>query len=521
MIGGGKLKRSWLLFLPSLVCDLFRPMPPKQNGNACRRPSDFAAGAGAWATSLLTMFLWPACLWSACLWLSVFWYSVLCLPCGSIASAASAGPDEASVLDWLAGFDRSRLENLSRHPNADEIARLIYRIKRLDRDRFGGGVEISNRDALPDLGQWVSLSGIVESVKKVMVTQRLREPLGIDAVYEVAIAPAEIAGQSRDRRWRLFCGEIPARIQTGDEVSATAIIISDTQTPSDTGSRSAGVFATDSLSWRPVSMPLAGWRSLDQAGFDLASVDFISSRDRQPLLGADADSFYAMMDSAANCDTDPDALVNVDRGDVVELLVDAKSSVGARVRFRVEVVSVTRIAIEDARRRASFRSDHYYQCDALAILDKREVVIRRPGGSAEDDILVGDRFPVSIVSKIKPPGIGDDIVTPVNGPMLVDGFFYRTWSYQNDLTKTSGLRQYAPLICAAELSVPPLGRLSAAADVRWIGYAAALSLVLGIAAAGVATWRWSISDRRIRRSRYREKMRADDEADDFGDFRGI
>lgn len=413
----------------------------------------------------------------------------------------------STLVELLAGFDQTRLEHLAINPDADELARLIYRMKRIDPGVIRQRAIQDDKPPQISLGQVVSIGGVVESFSKLAISPRLREPLAMDAVYQISLT-LDSQSSSDQILTRLFVDTIPRQFTIGDRVTAHAMALTDAKAPGGlerTGESAAdqvAAFAAATLQWKPEEISSIGHAILADAGFELSLIDSIAARDRKPLSGDDTDSFYAMMAAADLSKGSSKAQAETD---VIQLLVNAEQLVGEVVRLKLDVVSVTRISIQNDRRKKSFGRDHYFQCDALATLADSEVVIRRPGGKPVDDIKVGNRFPISIVSKSTPPGVGDDVVTSIGQEMLVEGFLYRTWSYQNDLTKQSGLRQYAPLICAKKLTLLEK-KIGGAADVRWIGVVAATLFIIGTMAAAAIVWRWSTLDRGAGRSRWPSKI---------------
>ena len=108
--------------------------------------------------------------------------------------------------------------------------------------------------------------------------------------------------------------------------------------------------------------PTAGWRMLTEAGVDAALITDIQTRDRQPLLPADGDAFYAML--AATKDLDSSApLPQPTTVDAVSLLKNADAKVGQWIRVELETVQITRITVTDPQRQAQLGQDHYFQID--------------------------------------------------------------------------------------------------------------------------------------------------------------
>jgi hypothetical protein len=178
------------------------------------------------------------------------------------------------------------------------------------------------------------------------------------------------------------------------------------------------------------------------------------------LLPADQAAFYGMLRAATAVGaTAIGPARSVDAG---ELIRNASTSIGRRVRLGCQAVRVTRVGITDGGTRRLLGRDHYWQIDALGDLGNLTIRIDA-GDETSEPAIFENRYPVSVVVAELPDflneavsaspggGLQTDIAT-LNRQILVEGFFYRMWSYDSDrMRQHGGAKQLGPLLMASRL----------------------------------------------------------------------
>jgi hypothetical protein len=181
--------------------------------------------------------------------------------------------------------------------------------------------------------------------------------------------------------------------------------------------------------------------------------------------------------------------------DAADLLKRSGDWVGRRLRLRCQTVRITRVTVTNPAVREWIASDHYWQIDALGELGN--VVIRiEPEDGVSEPATFENRFPVSVVT-LKLPDFIETAIDPsgqafarndvlmLSRQLIVDGFFYRLWSYESDLMRRhGGGDQFGPLVMASRVfdNEPPAGD---AVGVGIIGQTAAVATILMMAAAAL------------------------------------
>ena len=416
-----------------------------------------------------------------------------------LLSMASESLGQGSLLDRLPGFDAQRLRTIAQRPDADEIARLIYRLKRIQpeslQQRANTAAVVSNPDR--GAGDIVTIEGTIVDIKRSVVSPRLHNPLSIEQIFDLTLRvdlTGTTAGDHDHPTVRCFTDQLPIAAQKGDTISVVGVAIDD----------SVHAVAAADLSWTPLHFQTDGHRLLSNAGFNLARLDALIQRDQRPLTTADNQSFYAMMRAAAEVPASFTGLSIQPVTDVLPLLTSPRQTIGDAVRLPVQLTQSTRIELTQSDAIDTLGQDHYFQTDGVVILTGAEVVIRpadtstgsSAGTAGGNDIVVGNRIPISVVSIDPPPTVGTDVVTPINLDAVLWGFFYRNWSYESELTTGTGVRGYALIICATNLV---LRRPPAIGDVDSIGRFAAAGLIAGLLATAMASVWWARADRSARR----------------------
>ncbi len=411
-------------------------------------------------------------------------------------------PADAAAFDWLAGFDRPRLIRIGQWAaqaasgsatadpqQRDEAARLLFQIKRLARVQpdslqpAAGTLAAAGDQA--SIGEWqpgtrVSIHGRATALSVATLPPPLADQLELRRLFLVTVTTADgrvvsvlsaavplewLAGQPSDQPGQ------PGQVgQPLDEPTSLAgVVVAAASDLADSGGEGAiqAVVATADLAWHPTVDRLgdqpaaADWALLAERGFDLSQVAKIRQRARQPLLAADRDAFYPLLAIAGQL-ADGD-WSGVEAVQPAELLQNPAPWVGRRLRMRCKVVRATRVMLQQPELESRLGSDHYWQIDALGDLAGVEVRLQSLDPEAAPALFAG-QFPVSLVGLQLPDflaseaGLDDDsaIVRSDVGKLarqvVVEGVFYRLWSYDSALMEQhGGGQQFGPLIMVSRI----------------------------------------------------------------------
>jgi len=417
---------------------------------------------------------------------------------GSIFAAESGVAGDRSVIARLSGFDAERIARVGDWidwprdgQRLGEVARLIYQVNRLSRTGTGplGGFDsvAAAEQSVPlagVVGDWVGIRGTAVSLASAKLPPELAEVLEFEQVWLVEIhldeglggtppagsldASTEAGvGDSDHGGSRVYVltstvptgwlggGRIPTAIS--EPVAVSGVLVR------PMGSSRPAAIAAAGLGWFPTGA--AGDVGEDLAllarhGFDVSMVDAIVRLAGKPLLPADQAAFYGMLRAATAVGaTAIGPARSVDAG---ELIRNASTSIGRRVRLGCQAVRVTRVGITDGGTRRLLGRDHYWQIDALGDLGNLTIRIDA-GDETSEPAIFENRYPVSVVVAELPDflneavsaspggGLQTDIAT-LNRQILVEGFFYRMWSYDSDrMRQHGGAKQLGPLLMASRL----------------------------------------------------------------------
>jgi len=226
----------------------------------------------------------------------------------------------------------------------------------------------------------------------------------------------------------------------------------------------------------------------------------VAASQQQPLQSSEREIFYSMLRAAGRLEgeqTPPPTDMPVSA-----LLRDAAQLAGHWVRVPLDSVRVTRVVVEDPDVRAWLGQGHYWQIDAMGDLGDLIVTIEVEDGNREGErqepVTFANRYPVSVAALRLPDRLqaaleaaagGEAAVAMVRRRLVVEGFYYRLWSYDTAfMRRQAGHQQFGPLLIASQLSVPPqpTGDPRGAA---MIGWGAAIAFLVGLAALAVGLWR--------------------------------
>jgi hypothetical protein len=232
-------------------------------------------------------------------------------------------------------------------------------------------------------------------------------------------------------------------------------------------------------------------RTLGEQGWDLMHLDTISQHSQQKLSSEEAAGFYSLLRIVGN-----ERLKSGDgasgTNSPLELLARAQDSIGQAVHWPVRIVSATVVDVTDTAHREQLGADSYVQYDGFVEIGNDRIRFqpaRSAAGAA--DLEFHGEFPVTIVSPRAASGLKDPAKArgarswSVGKYTEVHGRFYRLWSYQSELVRTTGeqSRQIAPLLMAAHIETTAAPLRHTSREVGWFGVAlcgAVLVILAGI-----------------------------------------
>jgi len=451
---------------------------------------------------------------------------------GSVSgSVAGPVPSDSSVIDRISGFDAARIAAVADwlgqpadQAKLGEAAKLLFQVNRLSRTALAtpNAVPTETLPADHKTGDAVSVGGRAISLAVAKLPVDLADVLDFDRVYRVEVE-LTIDGRPSSRKCFVLSTTVPtawlslwSRTRMLDQPMAAAglvIAAGDDARPL--------VIASPGLAWFPVAESGGDasddWAVLARHGFNVSLIDPIKSQNRKPLMPSDHDAFYAMLVAAGR--SSGETLSPPSEVDAADLLRRPGDWVGRRLRLRCQTVRITRVMVTNPAVRESIASDHYWQIDALGELGN--VVIRiEPEDGVSEPATFENRFPVSIVTLNLPEFIRKAIdpsgeafarndVLMLSRQLIVDGFFYRLWSYESDLMRRhGGGDQFGPLVMASRMvdNEPPRGDVI---GVGIIGQSAAVATLLMMAAAGLWIYWTGRQDARVRARRSHEPAKVD------------
>ncbi len=422
-----------------------------------------------------------------------------------------------SALELLSGFDqRSVVEAadwLARPQDPAAItgaARLLYQLRR-------AGVEaIATRaTATPPGTAWVpgdviELTGQATAIAAVQVPQTQAEVLELQRVFRFELRDAGAVSEP----CFVITPEVPQfwlqsrAAKDSHTVRIVGIVVSVNQ------EGQPNVLATSRVQWYPEaeeSVPHAGYRLLAEVGFDTGRLDIVREHDKLPLA-ADEPFFelLAAAESLRSTEQPPQ------RTDVIELLRNSPQHIGQWLRLPVETARVTKIVLDENSSAAQLiGQNHYWQIDAFAKLSGR-VVIEVPAGDPRGQskpVEFVNRYPVSLVAVQLPEPLLEAIeqqagpaavVAMVRRPLLVDGVYFRQWSYDSEFAQSNDVGlQFGPLLMASRITVRDTGPPVNAVDWQLVvagSFLAGLAIIVGM------TWWVGRRDRNIVKKRRQQEM---------------
>lgn len=204
----------------------------------------------------------------------------------------------------------------------------------------------------------------------------------------------------------------------------------------------------------------SNWLRLGQAGWNLAWIDFVRSRNQERLKSDEEVAYYTFQRAV----TLLPPLEVASPTDPVDVLSNASERLGDQVQWTVRVVVASQVNVSDPSAQQILGSDHYYQYDGFVDIGNKAINYKVPGAddkSKKATIEFKGEFPTTIISRepflIDPQQLQGRRSWEIAHYAQVDGIFYRLWAYQSELvSKQGGTFQAAPIVVAQSMvSSPP------------------------------------------------------------------
>lgn len=249
------------------------------------------------------------------------------------------------------------------------------------------------------------------------------------------------------------------------------------------------VFVAKRIEWTPVEdhgFSLTNSELLlARNGVDIGALDRLRLNANGPMRKVDSLPFYQLLAAANGMERKQfpaDGLV-----DFEDCLQSASKSVGQPMQLQGTVRRITEVQVSDIDAQTEFGIDRYYQLHLFLPLDQQEIVIRSKDQAPDSDqvMRLDSRFPMTVCCRELP-----DEKSAMEGKLVsVQGFFFKLWNYESELsrTKSTRLNQISPLIIA----LPPTLIANDGAMINWWISAAA---ILTILIAGLLLWFYGPGD---------------------------
>ena len=245
------------------------------------------------------------------------------------------------------------------------------------------------------------------------------------------------------------------------------------------------VFVVDRIAWFP-STEQAGIATpshvkLASAGVDIGLLDWVEESNTRRLGNRDSEAFYQMIAAMKKTSLGVDSPNPLS---FVDLMQNASTNFGDQARIKGVVRSVTEVFISNPDIKQRLGVSRYYQLMMFPDLDGGKIVVKNKSG----DDLEYRRFPITVCCLELPEGMTASEIE--RKPMVVEGFFFRFWKYQSDLTDTAGTSgQVSPLIIAKSPTIIE----SQESRLNLILLIFVSALIAGVA---ILLWTYRIVDRR-------------------------
>ncbi len=250
---------------------------------------------------------------------------------------------------------------------------------------------------------------------------------------------------------------------------------------------------------------------LGKLGWDLANLETVAAHNQQALSSEEATGFYSLLRIMGTKQSETTAIsraitippaerppVEGSFAQPLSVLSQSRQSVGKEITWPVRIVSATAVDVDQAEHRRQLAAESYVQLDGFVDIGTDRIRFQPAGADQAAAALEFEgEFPVTIVTRVESQ-LTSERRSPANQQgwlvgkyAIVTGRFYRLWSYQSELVKSSGpaARQIAPLVIASSIvpTTPPVR--DKATEVGWFGWAlcgAMVVILVGIVTSSLA-----------------------------------
>ncbi|MCR9291637.1 MAG: hypothetical protein NXI32_02890 [bacterium] len=323
-----------------------------------------------------------------------------------------------------------------------------------------------------------------------------------DRVFQLQLSPTRPSGEQLEDVGTLavLCVRCPSQWLTDSPLRQPAVVRGYALRSVDT--KRIVCLLAQAPEWRldgvaEPSQPQSEWlpeippqlQILSRAGFDLANLDVIVSRNQQSLRSDEAAALFSMLRIVGAPTSASKELVELEpKLGPVEAMADPPQAIGRPIDWKVRLVSGTLVPMPSVEPQADLSAKHYVQFDGFVDIGDQRV--RYQVGDKE--IIFDREFPITIVTRNETAFVPQErlrrgeLSWAVGKFARLQGCFYRLWSFNSELMQQQSkpARQAAPLIIASEL-IPDVPTVvpSRTGEIGWFGYAlcaATLCILAGI-----------------------------------------
>ncbi len=222
-----------------------------------------------------------------------------------------------------------------------------------------------------------------------------------------------------------------------------------------------------SIAWYPEadSQPLGVTTAhvyLASQGVDIAGLETIRREHGKRIGRNETEFFYQFLQAVENYPIP----VQVPRWQPLKLLANSRKGPGNVVRLEGRIKQVSKVRIPDKSVVELTGLDHYYQVTVFPDLgqDSANPLPVIPGLDAApppievtdgDQKITYQRFPFTVCCWRLPDGEDPDSL--LNRKLVVEGFFYRFWKYESEISQQHEISgQLSPLIIANHFELPSI-----------------------------------------------------------------
>jgi hypothetical protein len=409
----------------------------------------------------------------------------------------------ASALEILSKFDigPSQFEGFfSGQPvtpaEEDVLSKILFRWKDLGRENVEAwrkkGVTWDQliAAAADHRGEIYHFRGRVTHVAKVTLAPAVAERLEFEHFYLASIKIADSPSvASVYARYVPTAWKIDAEIDEPVSVDGMFLKVGDA-----TADTPPLVFAAERVAWHPDKPhPEAhvgpDQVALAQAGVDWGLYEVVKAENGRGIGGPDREPFYQTLAVFAG-EKGKGLPAPKTKIDIPLLLQKSETLLGSRQRLSGIAGRITKVSVgaDDIQKR--FGLSHYYEIDVSVPLDKPMKVAKNP--KDKDALLYANTFPVVLVVPRLPANLQEG--ENLHHVIEADGTFYKLWTYQSSYAAQKNMRQAAPLLMAADVTLVQRGDPMSAFG----GMVVTSAMVLAGGTFFIIYWWFRLSDRKAK-----------------------